>query len=212
MPARHREAARAQEAWPVSGEFIGTVVPRAEKRAGEMFVALVADPPSTSGATHQVRAYLCNSVDFDDWLTGEVAGNSVSLASEGGTTLSAAVRADGARGSFTTAGGEEQEFEATPSTGLSGLYQILVTADRGAFGASARGVALAYAFVDGRLEATFLLPDGRTKRVSLSARHEHPPAVYRTIVREEGPSVWLHGAGRTKGSSRPLFFGEGGNG
>lgn len=196
-----KRSVSAQEAWPVSGAFIGTVTPRAQSHIGEMSVAVIADPPPAPAAPRQVRAYICNGVDRDDWFVGEAAGDDAVLTSESGGQLVVSLGLDEASGSFTLDDGPAQAFAAFPATGLSGLYQVLVTPAR-AFGASERGIALGYTIADGRLAATFLLPDGSVREVDMAAPRPHPPAIYRTIVLEEGPSIWMHGAERKKGRAK----------
>lgn len=178
-------AQEATPAAPLIGEtFVG------ETSDADAFVAVVVAEPQAGEEARQVRAYLCDAAEIVEWFTGSASGDEVELSSEDGARLTAALSPAAVSGEITLATGGTLTFDATPATGVAGLYTINFT-DEG----MVRGAA-----VDGQAQLEGLV--AAAPLVAPGAEEGHYPIVL-TISRADGE------AGAILGSVSASEAGEG---
>jgi hypothetical protein len=120
-----------------AGEFVGAIP------GADTFLALVAEEPQEQGSQEEreVRAYLCDGRQLNEWFSGSASGEELQLASENGVQLDATLASEGASGTLTLSDGESFEFLAAPATGVEGFYPVNVTSSE-VSGTSWRGGTL----------------------------------------------------------------------
>src|SRR5215204_2359841 len=109
-----------QQQEPVVGEFAGEV------SDANAFVALVAGEPQDGEEAREVRAYLCDGREINEWFRGTAEGNKLDLASEAST------------GTITLDDSESFIFTADPATGVAGLYEVVLSDNGQLLGTSQR--------------------------------------------------------------------------
>jgi hypothetical protein len=122
-----------EEEAPVVGEFVG------EAPDADAFLALVADEPQGGEEARDVRIYLCDGQTVSDWFRGSVVGNDLELSSDSGAQLEGELTPDAATGTITDPNGGSVSFEASPATGIAGLYDVNLSADGTLSGTSESG-------------------------------------------------------------------------
>jgi hypothetical protein len=121
--------------------------------AGETFVGRTSDPQTlvaivlgeaAGGEARPARGYLCNGRlrTIDVWLTGELAGDQLTLTAEDGSRLSGVRNAAGIGGGATLGDGTSLLFTALPAEGIAGLFSVEMLAEGRMAGRSASGVTL----------------------------------------------------------------------
>ncbi len=118
---------------PVAGHFVG---PTSDP---DTFVVVVADEAEQGEDQRTVKAYLCDGYIIDEWFTDTVTGDSFDLTSDGGARLMGELSSDAASGTATLSNEASVSFEATPATGVAGLYNVSVYNDGQMSGTSERG-------------------------------------------------------------------------
>jgi hypothetical protein len=119
----------------VAGSFVGQT---AENEGA--LVALLASGPAEEGEDErEVRAYLCDGVEMDEWFRGTVSGNELDLSSDGGAQLEATLTPEAANGTITLDDGRYFTFAAKPAAYGSGLYNVNILEDLSFSGTSEAG-------------------------------------------------------------------------
>lgn len=121
----------------VSGSFVGAVP------GTDIYVAVVAAPPSRRDEARAVRVYACDgeggAATVSEWFPGR-GGNAFQLSSESGRArVSVALGADAARGVLSLPDGRRLAFSAPPARGIAGLYEVAVLPDGRVRGVSESG-------------------------------------------------------------------------
>lgn len=136
----------------------------------DAFLALVAEEPKEGGSTREVRAYLCDGRNVNEWFKGSVDGNGLGLSSDNGASLKGQLARDGASGTIALADGTSYAFNATPVTGIAGLYDVVQSAEGRVSGTSEGGGRLEGQIAeeprrDGRylVGGTITAPDGQSR-------------------------------------------------
>ncbi len=97
-------------AGPVVGSFAGQT-----KEDPNTLVAIIADKPKQGEEQREVRVYLCDAENINEWFKGTITGNDLNLTPEAGTAkLEGSLRSGTATGTFTLDGGRSLSFEAPP--------------------------------------------------------------------------------------------------
>jgi hypothetical protein len=120
---------------------------------GETFVGRTSDPQTLvaivlgeeAGAEPRAACgYLCNGRlrTFDVWLTGEIAGDQLTLTAEDGSQLGGVRNAAGIGGAVTLGDGTSLLFTALPAEGIAGLYMVQMLSEGRMDGSSASGATL----------------------------------------------------------------------
>ena len=147
----------------VTGSFVGEI------QEIDSFVALVADEPQDGEEAREVRAYLCDGLTINEWFRGSVTGDDLDLSSENEVRLKGQLTSDAATGTFTNLNGDSVPFEASPATGIAGLYNVTLSDDGTLSGTSERGGQLegqlGDQLQDGSypVSGTITSPDGETQ-------------------------------------------------
>ena len=118
---------------PVAGHFVGAT------SDPDTFVAVVVDEAEQREDQRTVKAYLGDGYIIDEWFTDTLTGDSFDLTSDGGARLMGELSSDAAAGTATLSNGASVSFEATPATGVAGLYNVSVYNDGRVSGTSERG-------------------------------------------------------------------------
>lgn len=117
----------------VTGSFVGEI------QEIDSFVALVADEPQDGEEAREVRAYLCDGLTINEWFRGSVTGDDLDLSSDNEVRLEGQLTGDAATGTFTPPNGNSVPFEASPATGIAGLYNVTLSPEGTLSGTSERG-------------------------------------------------------------------------
>jgi hypothetical protein len=121
----------------IAGSFVG------ETSNPDVFVAIVVGDAEQGADTREVRAYLCDSRTINEWFTGAVSGNDFDLTSESGSAeLEGNLGSEAAIGTITLNDGRSLYFEASPTSGIAGLYSVSLSAEAEAYGTSDTGARL----------------------------------------------------------------------
>jgi hypothetical protein len=149
IAAGHPVVSRAQEGTPAAlALFVGeTFVGETSDR--ETLVAIVLGD-ETGGEPRPARGYLCNGQlrTIDIWLTGELAGDQLTLTAEDGSRLSGVRNAAGIAGGATLGDGTSLLFTALPAQGIAGLYTVEMLSEGRMAGRSASGATLVGALAE----------------------------------------------------------------
>lgn len=178
-----------QSAPPVAGSFVGEV-----PEADALVAVVAAGPQEAEGGEdeREVRAYLCDGNEINEWFTGTATENDLDLSSDGGSRLEGNLTPDTSTGQITLSDGRTFPFAAELATGVAGLYDVTVTDDGLVHGSSETG---------GRLEGqvakepneegsypvtgTFTASNGQTQEIEAFAL-DAEPAVGRWVVLNDG--------------------------
>lgn len=192
-------AQEAQTPAPVAGNFVGEVSDFAGDPEAVPFVAVVAASPEGEGEEREVRAYLCDGQEINEWFTGTAEGNDLDLTSDGGgARLEGSLASEAATGTTTLDDGQSFTFTADLATGIAGLYNVTISEDRQVRGTSETGNRLEGQVAEepqlgsqGQLEnypitATITSPDGETFDFELLAAELELPEEARWIVLADG--------------------------
>ncbi len=176
---------------PVAGSFVGEV-----PEADALVAVVAASPQEAEGGEDQreVRAYLCDGNEINEWFTGTATENDLDLSSDGGSRLEGNLTPDTASGTITLSDGRSLPFAAELASGVAGLYDVTVSDDGLLHGSSESG---------GRLEGqvaqepnqegtypitgTITAPDGPTLEIEAFAS-DAEPAAGRWVVLSDGQS------------------------
>ncbi len=90
----------------------------------------------------EVRAYLSNGKQINEWFIGPANGNTFDLTSEGKARIEGNLTRETATGTITLADGTSLPFEAKPATGVGGFYIVSLTDEGQVSGDSATGARL----------------------------------------------------------------------
>jgi hypothetical protein len=118
---------------PVAGHFVGAT------SDPDTFIAVVADEAKQGEDQRTVKAYLGDGYTIDEWFPDTLTANSFDLTSDGGARLTGELSSDAASGTATLSNGASVSFEATPATGVAGLYNVSVYNDGQVSGTSDGG-------------------------------------------------------------------------
>jgi hypothetical protein len=112
--------------------------------AGEAFVALVVAEAKPGAEAREVRAIIYGDTqnEIQEWFPGVATADHLDLVSENGAQLRGQFTAEGASGTITLADGTALTFEAVPTTGVAGLYTVMLLPDGRLEGTSERGARL----------------------------------------------------------------------
>jgi hypothetical protein len=124
---------RAQEASPTpfTGEtYVGVTAD------GQIAVAVVI---GGNGEDAEVRAYLCDGVRQNTWLTGSRNGDALDLSAESGAAIFATRGEQTVTGTILSPDGRPLPFIAGRATGPAGLFDVTLAEDGGIQGMSAEG-------------------------------------------------------------------------
>jgi hypothetical protein len=149
IAAGHPVVSRAQERTPAALALF----------VGETFVGETSDPETLvaivlgdeiGGEPRPARGYLCNGQlrTIDVWLTGELAGDQLTLTAEDGSRLSGVRNATGIAGGATLGDGTSLLFTALPAQGIAGLYTVEMLSEGRMAGRSASGTTLVGALAE----------------------------------------------------------------
>ncbi len=187
------EQAGAQEeevAGPITGEFVGDI------SEADAFVSLVTEEFQEQGSEErEVRGYLCDGGQLNEWFSGTVTANEVQLASPNGVQLDATLAPEAATGTITLSDGNSVGFEAPLATGIDGFYPVNITSEGQVSGTSWSGSQLEGSRSAERISGTITPPEGEAVDFQVS-----DPNV------EEGEDRWIvlseDGQPRIKGAKR----------
>ncbi len=122
---------------PIMGEFVDDV-----PEAGA-FVSLVADELQGQGREElEVRSYLCDGRQLNEWFSCTVTANEVRLASLNEVRLDATLASEAATGTNTLSDGNSVGFDAPLATGIDGFYPVNITSEGQVSGTSWSGSQL----------------------------------------------------------------------
>ncbi len=203
---QEEEAAQEeQQQGPVAGEFVGAI-PEADT-----FLALVAEGGG-GDAQEEVRAYLCDGEQLNEWFWGSVSGEELEPASDNGARLNARVSSEGASGTLTLSDGESFEFLAPPASGVEGFYPVNVTPEGQVSGTSWSGSQLEGSSSAERISGTITPPEGGAVDFRVSNPNIEE-GEYRWIVLTEDDQPKIKGAkkganstGSTGGTRSPSII------
>ena len=180
---------------------------------GETFVGRTSDPETLVGIIlgdgagaepRSARGYLCNGRlrTIDVWLTGEIAGDQLTLTAEDGSRLGGVRNAAGIGGAVTLGDGTSLLFTALPAEGIAGLYTVEMLSEGRMDGSSASGATLV-----GELTADGAPEAGRyAYAVTLTPpTKDAVPLTITTATTEEGEFrtiILPTGEGRGQGKTR----------
>jgi hypothetical protein len=180
---------------------------------GETFVGRTSDPQTlvaivlgeaAGGETRPARGYLCNGRlrTIDVWLTGELAGDQLTLTAEDGSRLSGVRNAAGIGGGATLGDGTSLLFTALPAEGIAGLFSVEMLSEGRMAGSSASGTTLV-----GELKEEGAPEGGRyAYAVTLTPPSQDAvPLTITTATTEEGEFrtiILPSGEGRGQGKTR----------
>jgi hypothetical protein len=193
---------------PVAGTFVGEMLDAGENGA---FVALVASGAEEEGAEREVRAYLCDGRQINEWFTGSAISNDLSLASEAGTQLQGALAPRAATGTITLLDGSSFPFEAALASGAAGLYDMVFSADERFKGTSETGGRLEGRLGEEinpdifRISGTISPAAGEPVEIEAFTRLDTRPGEYRWVVLPDGQAK----GGAKKGSGPGFTSTEG---
>ena len=182
-----------QQQEPVVGEFAGEV------SDANAFVALVAGESQDGEEAREVRAYLCDGREINEWFRGTAEGNKLDLTSEGGAHLEGNLASEASTGTITLDDSESFIFTADPATGVAGLYEVVLSDNGQLLGTSQRGALLEGRVADVLEEdgsypvsGTITPPEGEPRSLE-AVSNTTEPGELRFIVLADG---------RVKGSNR----------
>jgi hypothetical protein len=123
---------------PVTGSFVG------ETSDPVMSVAIVAAEPAQGEESREVRALIYGDREnpINEWFVGAATGNDLDLTSEGGAQFKGELTSEGTAGTITLPDGTSVPFDTVPATGVAGLYNVTISPDGLADGASEDGAQL----------------------------------------------------------------------
>jgi hypothetical protein len=203
IAADHPVVSRAQEATPSALALF----------VGEIFVGETSDPETliaivlgdeAGGEPRPARAYLCNGRlrTIDVWLTGELAGDQLTLTAEDGSRLSGVRNAAGIAGGATLGDGTSLLFTALPAQGIAGLYTVGMLSEGRMEGLSASGATLVGAVAEDEAPEA----GGYPYAVTLTPPTQDAiPLTITTATTEEGEFrliLLADGQGRGQGKTR----------
>lgn len=140
--------------------------------------------------------YVCETEVTAEWFTGASAGNRIKLEStSGNSTITATLEEKAVEGEVTLPDGQTKPFNARPSTGIDGLYEVDLQRDSRIAGASDRGAQVAAS-----------ISDARTNRTPLGIRVVAADGDRRTLQHETG-SGDPAGAVEPVATARPVLRG-----
>jgi hypothetical protein len=90
----------------------------------------------------EVRAYLGDGKQINEWFTGPANGNTFDLTSEGKARIEGDIAREATTGTTTLADGTSLPFEAKSATGVAGFYTVSLTDEGQVSGDSATGARL----------------------------------------------------------------------
>jgi hypothetical protein len=207
--------------WPARAAQPATPAASPALFQGETFVGLAEDGQTfvavvvTEGdrAQREARAYLCNGLALDVWLTGTVDGDATTLEAEDGSTLTASLGEEAVAGELTLADGTTLAFETIPAEGAAGLYSLSIAEDGTIQGQAADGQGFAWGWVatapllgsDAAYPVILQLAPAGGGSASVLAGMTEPGQAGegRLVVLADGP---LAGAGRTKQGSKQFVW------
>jgi hypothetical protein len=173
---------------PVEGSFVGDV-PDANA-----YVAVVAAGPQDAeggGDEREVRAYLCDGNEINEWFMGTAAENQLDLSSDRGSLLEGNLAPDTSTGQITLSDGRAFPFAAELAEGVAGLYDVTISDDGLLHGSSETGGRLEGQIAKEPTEegypitGTITAPDGQTLEIE-SFVLDADPAEGRWVVLSDG--------------------------
>lgn len=129
-------AGSQESASPVAGSFVG------ETSDPNTLVAVSTDEPGQGEEAREVRAYVCDSKNINEWFKGSVTGDELELSSNNGAQLTGEIASEAASGNITMSDGTSLSFEIPPAAGIGGLYNVTSPSDGSLSGTSERGAKL----------------------------------------------------------------------
>ncbi len=201
------EENQQQAATPVVGEFVGNI-PEAD-----IFLALVAEEPQEQGSQErEVRGYLCDGRQLNEWFSGTVMGDEVQLTSPNGVQLETILAsAEVATGTITLSDGTRVGFEAPIATNIEGFYPVNITSEGQVSGTSWSDSQLEGSSAE-RISGTITPPEGEAVDFRVSNPNIEE-GEYRWIVLTEDDQPKIKGAkkganstGSTGGTRSPSII------
>lgn len=116
----------------VSGRFVG------QTSSSDVLIAVLASAPTGSGSSRLVRAYVSDGTAINEFFSGNVSGNFLSLTAQDGAQISGVFLSDHVEGSVALPGAQTLDFNLPSATGIAGLYDVTIHEDdtvTGSFGA-----------------------------------------------------------------------------
>jgi hypothetical protein len=111
---------------PIEGEFVGEV-PQLDA-----FLALVAlEPQESEEGEREVRGYLSDGRQLNQWFTTTVSGDSFQVSADSGIKLYADLDRWLTIGTIVLASGERFDFQIPQASGIDGVYPLFVPPERG---------------------------------------------------------------------------------
>ncbi|MCA1718856.1 MAG: hypothetical protein LC781_19205, partial [Actinobacteria bacterium] len=161
------------------------------------------------GAERDVRAYLCNGDEINEWFTGTASGNDLALSSESGGQLEGSLSPDASTGTINLEDGTSFPFKTELASGVAGLYDVTVSDDGQLRGSSEAGGRLEGRISEERngeglypVTGTVTAPDGPSQEVQ-AVGPEAEPAEERWVVLADGRVKGGKKGVQTKGCSDP---------
>lgn len=173
----------------VVGEFVGEI-PDADA-----FIALIAEEPQQGEDTREVRIYLCDGKQLNEWFAGMVGGDNLQLAFGNGGHLYVSFARELTVGTIMLSNDESYDFQVPQAAGVEGFYPVSVPSEGPVSGSSWSGAQLEGRRIDGEIAGTVTSPDGEVVDFEASV-----PTI------EEGDNRWItlieDGRFRIKGAER----------
>lgn len=179
--------AQKSSADSVTGPFVGKVSNFAGDPQAVPSVAVVA--PEVRDGTREVQAYLCDGLGLAEFFTGTAVGNDLALTSKSGARLEGRLSPEAAAGTVTLAGGAGSfSFEAIPTTGVAGYYDVMISPDGRLRGTSAFGARVAGQVAGEQISGTITSPEGQPRAFAFTAPNAPTagPGDYRWNVTNDG--------------------------
>ncbi len=184
---------------PFTGSFVGgDIFVIEDNRKVGAFLALVAEEPEDGEDQRQVRAYLCDGKNINEWFDeGSVEETQFDLSSDSGARLRGSLNHDvdssWISGQISLADGTVLGFGAPPARGISGLYDVNVSNDGRLRGTSENGERLEGTVADGT-PVTITPPDGKAVGFGIALpTNMREVGEYRWIVLAEDGQVRIKG-------------------
>ncbi len=168
-------------------------------------MAIVAASPEEEGQERDVRAYLCDGESLTEWFTGRAEGNELDLTSEGGARLEGNLSTEASTGTITLEDDRTLTYTADLARGVAGLYNVIISEERGVRGTSETGGLLQGQLGEEEerrdeevrpISGTFTSAEGQEVSFGVLGR-EADADEYRWIVLEDGQAMGAKKSART---------------
>src|SRR5215210_44233 len=163
---------------PIEGEFVGEV-PQLDA-----FLALVAlEPQESEEGEREVRGYLSDGRQLNQWFTTTVSGDAFQVSSDSGMKLYANLDRWLTIGTIVLADGERFDFQIPQASGIDGVYPVIIPPEGGELSSTSWSAAQLEGTRDGEeIIGTITPPDIEEEALGFG---------YSVAASEEGDDRWI---------------------